>query len=82
MRKKQWMILPYFMKKNFYPSNKVKIQAPMELMNYQPTAIIELKIRRIWMTDVYTCKFFNEFVRHQIKNDLMKRESLEKRTCF
>ena len=76
------MILPYFMKKNFYPSNKVKIQAPMELMNYQPTAIIELKIRRIWMTDVYTCKFFNEFVRHQIKNDLMKRESLEKRTCF
>lgn len=76
------MILPYFMKKIFYPNNKVKIQAPMELMNYQPTAIIELKIRRIWMTDVYTCKFFNEFVRHQIKNDLMKRESLEKRTCF
>ena len=25
------------------------------------------------MTDVYTCKFFNEFVRGQIKNDLMKR---------
>ena len=54
----------------------------MELMNYQPTEIIELKIRRNWMTDVYTCKFFNEFVRGQIKNDLMKRDSLEKRTCF
>lgn len=71
-----------FFEKNFYRSNKVKIQAPMELMNYQPTEIIELKIRRNWMTDVYTCKFFNEFVRGQIKNDLMKRDSLEKRTCF
>ena len=71
-----------FFEKNFYRSNKVKIQASMELMNYQPTEIIELKIRRNWMTDVYTCKFFNEFVRGQIKNDLMKRDSLEKRTCF
>ena len=71
-----------FFEKKFYRSNKVKIQAPMELMNYQPTEIIELKIRRNWMTDVYTCKFFNEFVRGQIKNDLMKRDSLEKRTCF
>ena len=32
----------------------------------------QLKSRRIWMTDIYTCKFFNEFVRDQIKNDLMK----------
>ena len=71
-----------FFEKKFYRSNKVKIQASMELMNYQPTEIIELKIRRNWMTDVYTCKFFNEFVRGQIKNDLMKRDSLEKRTCF
>ena len=71
-----------FFEKKLYRSNKVKIQAPMELMNYQPTEIIELKIRRNWMTDVYTCKFFNEFVRGQIKNDLMKRDSLEKRTCF
>ena len=64
MRKKQWMISP---------SDKVKIQASMELINYQPTEIIELESRRIWMTDVYTCKFLNEFVRGQIKNDLMKR---------
>ena len=45
----------------------------MELMDYQPTEIIEPESRRIWMTNVYTCKFFNEFVRGQIKNDLMKR---------
>ena len=44
----------------------------MELKNYQPIEIIQLKSRRIWMTDIYTCKIFNEFVRGQIKNDLMK----------
>ena len=29
----------------------------MELINYIPTDIIELKSRRIWMTDVYECTF-------------------------
>ena len=45
----------------------------MELINYQLTEIIELESRRIWMTDVYVCKFFNEFAKGQIKNGLMKR---------
>ena len=59
--------------KIFSPSDKVKIQASMELINYQPTEIIELESRKIWITDAYTHKFFNGFVRGQIKNDLMKR---------
>ena len=47
----------------------------MKLINYQPAEIIQLEqeSRRIWMTDIYSCKFFNGFVRGQIKNDLMKR---------
>ena len=53
----------------------MKIQASMKLINYQPAEIIQLEqeSRRIWMTDIYSCKFFNGFVRGQIKNDLMKR---------
>ena len=47
----------------------------MKLINYQPAEIIQLEqeSRRIWMTDIYSCKFFNGFVRGQIANDLMKR---------
>ena len=45
----------------------------MELINYIPTDIIELKSRRIWMTDVYECTFFNSSIEGEIKNDLMKR---------
>ena len=37
------------------------------------TDTIELESGRIWMTDVYECKFFNSFVKGEIKNDLMKR---------
>ena len=57
----------------FSTGDKVKIQASMKLINYQPTEIIDLDSKRIWMTDVYVYKFFNEFVKSQIKNDLMKR---------
>ena len=47
----------------------------MKLINYQPAEIIQLEqeSRRIWMTDIYSCKFFNGFVRGQIENDLMKK---------
>ena len=47
----------------------------MKLINYQPAEIIQLEqeSKRIWMTDIYSCKFFNGFVRGQIKNDFMKR---------
>ena len=67
------MILCYLFETKFSPGNKVKIQASVELRNYQPTDISELGSGRIWMTDVYGCKLSNEFVKGQIKNDLMKR---------
>ena len=65
--KKQWMILQLRLKGFF------KLQFSMELINYIPTDIIELKSRRIWMTDVYECTFFNSSIEGEIKNNLMKR---------
>ena len=43
----------------------------MKLINYEPAEIIQLEqeSKRIWMTDIYSLKFFNGFVRGQIKND-------------
>ena len=57
----------------FNPRKKVRLQGLMELINYMPTEIIELVSRRIWMTDVYGCKFFNSFVQGEINNNMMKR---------
>lgn len=42
-------------------------------MNYQPTEIIKLESKRVWMTDVYIGKFFNKFITGEIKNELVKR---------
>ena len=61
----------------FSPGKKVKIQVSMELINYQPTEIIELESKRVWMTDAYVYVNFlrlkYKFVKAGIKNDLMKR---------
>ena len=55
----------------------------MKLINYQPAEIIQLEqeSKRIWMTDIYSLKFFNGFVRGQIKNDLMKRVIINEMSC-
>ena len=48
----------------------------MELISYQPAEsniIIELENRRIWLNDVYTCVFFNDYVKEKIRESFMKR---------
>ena len=61
------------LKRPFNPRKKFRLQVSMELINYLPTDIIELESRRIWMTDVYECNFFNSFVKGDIKTDLLKK---------
>ena len=57
----------------FVPTKKAMDQGYMELVNYQPTKIIELESKRVWLTDVFTCKFFNQYVRGKMKNYFLKR---------
>ena len=62
--------------KKLIPNGKVKVQGSVELINYQPpesNVILELESRRIWLTDVYHCVFFNDYVKKNIKESLMKR---------
>ena len=59
--------------RSFAPTEKVVVQGYMELVNYQPSKIIELESKRVWLTDVFTCKFFNKYVRGKMKNDFLKR---------
>ena len=46
------------------------------MVNYQPaesSVIIELESRRIWLTDVYFCVVFNNYVKEKIRESFMKR---------
>ena len=60
----------------FISSGKVNVQGSMELIKYQlaeTDEIIELESRRTWLTDVYTCVFFNRHVQEEIRKSFMKR---------
>ena len=63
--------------KKFVSRGKVSVQGSMELINYQPEEetdqIIELESRRSWLTDVYTCVFFNGYIQEEIRKNFMKR---------
>ena len=51
-------------------------QGSMELTSYhlvESELIIEPESRRIWLTDIYTCPFFNDYVKEKIRESFMKR---------
>ena len=51
----------------------MKFQGYFELKNYQLTEIVETENTRVWLTNVYVGKYFNQFVRGQTKEDILKR---------
>ena len=66
----------FSVERKFVTNGKVKVQGSVELINYQPAesdVIIELESRRIWLTNVYTCVFFNDYVKEKIREGFMKR---------
>lgn len=66
----------FSVERKFVFNGKVKVQGSMELISYQPAEsniIIELENRRIWLNDVYTCVFFNDYVKEKIRESFMKR---------
>ena len=55
---------------------KVEVQSKFSIINYQPPEnefFEELIDQRSWITDIYTCKYFNEFVKAALKKDIFKR---------
>ena len=49
----------------------------MELISYQPEGktdqITELKSRRIWVTDIFSCVYFYAYIHREIRKSFMKR---------
>ena len=52
--------------------SEMKIQRYFELKNYEQTEIAKIENARVWLTNVYGEKYFNRFVRGQIKEDILK----------
>ena len=52
---------------------KYKIQAYFELKNYQRTEFVDVENTRVWLTNVFSGRFFNDFIRNAMKEDILKR---------
>ena len=46
---------------------KIKLQCYIELINYHSSEITELESIRVWLTDVFTCRFFNHTLRVKLR---------------
>ena len=52
---------------------ELKMQGYFELKNYQQTEPVELENTRVWLTNVFVGRYFNEFSRSEMKKDILKR---------
>ena len=59
--------------RSFVPIKKVKFQGYIELINYQQAELIELESKRIWLTDVFAGKYFNQYIRAEIRTNFLKK---------
>ena len=53
--------------------DQCKIMRYAEIINYQPSKIVESKSTRMWFTNVYTATHFNSFIRGEIGYEILKR---------
>ena len=50
-----------------------KFQGYFEIINQQKGPEFALEDKRVWLTNVYRFKYFNDFVRGEIKDEIIKR---------
>ena len=63
---------------NFIPNadlRQSRFQCSFTIVNRQPTPRIfaETTNSRIWKTNVYDCVYFNDFIKSNLANDILKR---------
>ena len=62
--------------RKFEVTDLVKVQLVFSIINYQPPEnefFVDIIDQRTWLTDVYSCKFLNKFVKSGLKRDILKR---------
>ena len=62
------------------------MQGCFELKNYQQTEPVELENTWVWLTNVFVGRYFNEFIKSEMRKDILKRviinESMGSRWLF
>ena len=58
----------------------LKCKGYIEIKNYQQTETIELENIRVWLTNVFIGRCFNQFIRGEMKKDILKRVIVNKLT--
>lgn len=59
--------------RSFVSGEKVKFQGYIKLIDYQTIEIIELESKRVWLTDMFTGRYFNKFIRGEIRAGFLER---------
>ena len=52
------------------------MQVYFELKNYQWTEPVELENTRVWHTNVFVGRYFNEFIRNEMKKGYLEKSYL------
>ena len=59
--------------KTFTPSNKdTKFQGHVEIVNQQRGDQLILEDKRVWLTNIFISRHFNDFVRGEIRDEITK----------
>ena len=59
--------------RSFVFDSKAKMHGYIDLINYQPTKIIEVESKRVWLTDVFTGRYFIQYIRGEIRANFLRR---------
>ena len=55
----------------FVPDGEIKIQGYAEIINQQQGDNVIFENKRVWLTNFYTGKHFNPYIRGAVKNDIL-----------
>ena len=57
----------------FNPADEYKFQGHAEIIHQQKGESVVSENARVWLTNVYTAKYLNPYIRGAIKNNILKR---------
>ena len=69
----------------YNPGEENKIQGYAEIINQQQGESMIIEITTVWLTNMYTAKYFNGYVKSEIRNGIVKRIIINGQTsssCF
>ena len=61
--------------------DEFKMQGYAEIKNYQQTEIVQLENIRVWLTNAFIGRYFNDFVRGSMNEDILKRVIINGSKC-